>query len=356
MQDHIVVSYGPDERYSRHSEGAFLRLKDGRILFVYSRFTGNYHDAAPCGLASSYSWDEGETWSEPRQLLSASMYNTKNIMSVSLMRMQNGDVGLFYGVKATPTCNRKMLSLSSDEGETFYKHIECTLPDRPAYCVLNNDRVERLSTGRIIMPLAYHRGGSDPESDNYYFDGRGVAVFLYSDDDGATWQEAPDIVFAPFTGSNTGLQEIGVIEKKDGTLWGYSRTDKMYQYEFFSFDGGLHWTQAQPFRFTSPRSPLKIKRHPETGDLYAVWNPIPNYNGRYTSKAGWGRTPIVWAVSHDDGVTWSENHTIEDDPEHGYCYPAIFFTKDGGMLVAYCSGGQEDGICLARLTIKKIAI
>ena len=356
MQDHIVVSYGPDDRYSRHSEGAFLRLNDGRILFVYSRFTGTYSDAAPCGLVSSCSSDEGETWTEPRQLLSASMYNTKNIMSVSLMRMQNGDVGLFYGVKATPTCNKKMLSLSNDEGETFYKHIECSLPDRPAYCVLNNDRVERLSSGRIIMPLAYHRGGHSLGPDKYYFDGRGVAHFLYSDDDGATWQEAPDIVFAPFTGSNTGLQEIGVIEKKNGALWGYSRTDKMYQYEFFSFDGGLHWTKAQPSRFTSPRSPLKIKRHPETGDLYAVWNPIPNYNDRYVSKAGWGRTPIVWAVSHDDGLTWSENHNIEDDSEHGYCYPAIFFTKDNAMLVAYCAGGPEDGICLARLTVKKIAI
>ena len=356
MQDHIVASYGPDGRYTRHSEGAFLRLNDGRILFVYSRFTGTYSDAAPCGLASCYSADEGETWSEPTELLSASMYNTKNIMSVSLMRMQNGDVGLFYGVKAAPNSNRMMLSRSRDEGRTFYKHTECTLPDRPAYYVLNNDRVERLSSGRLIMPLAYHRGGYEPGSKDYHWDGRGWGVFLYSDDDGETWKEAPDVVFPPFTDTDAGLQEPGVIEKQGGILWAYFRTDKMYQYEAFSMDEGLHWTEAQPSRFTSPTSPLKIKRHPETGDLYAVWNPIPNYNGRYTSKAGWGRTPIVWAVSHDDGVTWSENHIIEDGPEHGYCYPAIFFTGDGAMLVAYCAGGPEDGICLARLTIKKIAI
>ena len=45
---------------------------------------------------------------------------------------------------------------------------------------------------------------------------------------------------------------------------------------------------------------------------------------------------------------------LEDEEGHGYCYPAIFFTNDGGMLTAYCSGGDEDGICLARLTIRKI--
>ncbi len=351
MKDHIVAAFPPNKTYTRHSEGAFLRLKDGRILFVYSRFTGNFGDDAPSDLVALWSADEGETWTEPVVAISASMYNTENVMSVSLMRMRNGDVGLFYIVKQSPGISRILLSRSNDEGATWYRHVECSLPDRPGYYVLNNDRVERLSTGRLVIPLAYHRGNGAG-----YTDGRSAACFLYSDDDGETWKEAPDLVYPPFTGSRSGLQETGVVEKNDGTLWGYNRTDKMYQYEFFSFDGGMHWTEAQPSRFTSPCSPLKIKRKPETGDLYAVWNPIPNYNGRYTSKAGWGRTPIVWAVSHDDGDTWSENHIIEDGPENGYCYPAIFFTKDGAMLVSYCSGGPEDGICLAKQTIMKIAI
>ena len=55
-------------------------------------------------------------------------------------------------------------------------------------------------------------------------------------------------------------------------------------------------------------------------------------------------------------MTWSDYSIIEGDEEHGYCYPAIFFTNDGCMLVAYCSGGPADGICLARLTIQKIKI
>jgi len=353
MENRIVASWGPNGTYSRHSEGDFLRLKDGRILFVYSRFTESYDDGAPSDLVACWSGDEGETWTEPVTVISASLFNTENVMSVSLMRMQNGDIGLFYIVKQTKSINRLILSRSGDEGRTFGTHIECSLPDRAGYYVLNNDRVERLSSGRLIMPLAYHRGG---HGENAYFDGRSYDCFLLSDDDGATWHEAADAVFPPFTHTGSGLQEPGVIEKKNGVLWGYSRTDQMVQYEYFSMDGGEHWTAAQPSGFTSPCSPMKIDRHPETGDLYAVWNPIPVYNGRYTSRAGWGRTPLVWAVSKDDGVTWSNYSIIEGDEEHGYCYPAIFFTKDGCMLVAYCSGGPEDGICLARLSIQKIRI
>jgi len=355
--NHIVFSKGPDKTYTRHSEGAFLRLKNGEILFVYSRFTGTHEDDAPSDLVAMRSKDEGETWSEAEVAIPASLFGVENVMSTSLLRMQNGDVGLFYIVKLLTGNTHIYLSRSNDEGRTFYRHVRCSLTDREGYYVLNNHRVERLESGRIIVPLAFHRGGYNTFTQQSFFDGRSFDVFLYSDDDGETWQESPDTVSWPFMSTFTGLQEPGIIEKKNGVLWGYARTDKMYQYEFFSMDGGLHWTAAQPSRFTSPDSPMKIVRRPENGDLYAIWNPIPKYNGRYCSKAGWGRTPFVYAVSHDDGVTWGELHTIEDDPEHGYCYPGVFFTKDNAMLVSYCSGGPaDDYFCLSRLTIQKIEL
>ena len=91
----IVLSLGPDGEFSRHSEGDFIRLNDGRILFIYSRFTQSYHDDAPSDLVALTSEDEGETWSEPRIIIAASQFGVDNVMSVSLLRMQNGDIGLF---------------------------------------------------------------------------------------------------------------------------------------------------------------------------------------------------------------------------------------------------------------------
>ncbi len=352
----ITASFGPNEKFTRHSEGSFLRLADGRIMFAYSRFTNHNGDDAPSDLVAVYSADEGETWSEPRTLIKASMYDTKNVMSVSLLRMQNGDLGLFYIIKQTPALNRIMISRSNDDGESFYSHTECTKTERKAYYVLNNDRVIRLASGRILIPLAVHHSTLSADGTKGHYEMRSTNLYLYSDDDGFTWTESPDMVFPAFGNTTTGLQEPGIVEKQNGVIWAYARTDKMSQYEYFSVDGGLHWTLPQPSRFTSPTSPMLIKRRESTGELFAVWNPVPIYNGRYTSPAGWGRTPIVYASSNDDGITWSEYKIIEGNEEHGYCYPAIFFTDDNCMLVSYCSGGPADGICLARTSIAKIIL
>ena len=191
MKDHIVFSVGPDDRWSRHSEGSFLRLRDGRIMLLYSRFTSRCADDAPSDLAAAYSSDEGEHWTEPVTAIRAAQWGVENIMSVTLMRMRDGSVGAYYIIKADAGISKIMLSRSYDEGGSWTRHTECTLPDRRGYYVLNNDRVERLSTGRLVMPLTFHRGGHQTDG-SVYFDGRGVAVFLLSDDDGETWREAAD--------------------------------------------------------------------------------------------------------------------------------------------------------------------
>ncbi len=348
---HVTAIFRPDQHYRRHSEGAFLRLKDGSVFFAYSRFSDTPDDDAHAEIAFCVSRDEGESWSEPATLFTPEAFGAGNVMSVSMMRMANGDVGLFLIAKTTPMVNNIWLCRSSDEGRTFARRVDCLASMAQGYYVLNNDRVQRLSSGRLLMPLAFHRGGYVSGASR--FDGRGVAVFAYSDDDGETWREAPDTVSMPFTRSRTGLQEPGVIERRDGSVWAYCRTDLGAQYEMFSFDGGLHWTAAQPSFFTSPPSPLKIARHP-CGRLYAVWNPIPNYVGREISRAGWGRTPLALAFSDDDGASWSRPVVLEEEEGHGYCYPAMFFTDDGALLTAYCSGGEEDRYCLARLSIRKI--
>lgn len=47
----------------RNSEGDFIRLKDGRILFVYSHYTGtNAADHGSAHLAMRESSDGGRTW------------------------------------------------------------------------------------------------------------------------------------------------------------------------------------------------------------------------------------------------------------------------------------------------------
>ena len=44
---HVALELPPGPDNPRNSEGAFMPLKDGRIMFAYSRFTGSFSDHAP---------------------------------------------------------------------------------------------------------------------------------------------------------------------------------------------------------------------------------------------------------------------------------------------------------------------
>lgn len=350
----ITLDLSPGLGNPRNSEGAFYSLPDGRIVFCYSKFIGDSasDDGYSC-IAWRISNDLGETWSDDRILYRTEDHQAKNIMSVSFLNMQNNDIGLFYAIRKGWHDTRLHLRRSSDQGQTWSEAVSC-IPSL-GYYVTNCDRVIRLSNGRILVPANLHRMKGLDTEDWASFDGRGIPCLFYSDDDGRSWHEGNSYCIATMPHSKSGLQESGLLELNSGAVWQWMRTDLGRQYEAFSVDGGDTWTPPAPSRFTAPNSPLSIKRIPIDNRLLAIWNPIPNYNGRANSKAGWGRTPLVMATSSDDGKTWTEPVVIENDPEHGYCYTAIHF-HDDFVLLSYCAGGPVDGSCLARTVIRKMPL
>ncbi|MBP1988572.1 sialidase family protein [Paenibacillus eucommiae] len=351
----VVLDLRPTPGNPRNSEGAFLNLKDGRVLLVYSRFIGgSYHDDAKACIAARVSEDQGDTWSDDEIIAVPEEYNALNIMSVSLLRMGNEDIGLFYVIRQGWHDTRLHLRRSSDEGKTWGEPV-CCVPCL-GYYVTNNDRVIRLKSGRLLVPAAFHKIRGNNTTDWSGFDEKGHAFFFISDDDGTTWRQGEQSCSMPVTWSRSGLQEPGAIELASGVVWSWSRTDQGMQYEMFSLDGGDTWTPPAPSKFTSPASPLSMKRIPGSGHLLAVWNPIPNYQTRPIDHVtSWGRTPLVGAVSKDEGKTWEQFFAAELEEEQGggYCYTAIHFVEDA-FLLAYCAGEPEDGACLTRLKVRKI--
>ena len=96
-------------------------------------------------------------------------------------------------------------------------------------------------------------------------------------------------------------------------------------------------------------SPLSMKRHPETGELWAIWNDYAPQRAVHFDPwhGGMGRTPLVLARSCDEGATWSDHVVLESDPCHGYSYVAMFFLGGSRLLLEYCCGGKADcGIML----------
>jgi len=358
MSHSIVLSLAHSPGNPRNSEGAFLDLADGRILFAYTRYSGESGgDASPAVIVGRESRDGGQTWSASDRVL-VKNEGRCNVMSVSLARLAADRIGLFYLRKNGPTDCRTRLRISQDEGQTWRRPILCI--HSPGYYVVNNDRVVRLQSGRLVLPAAQHRARTQLVTATGKWqtrtDPRAIFLCHLSDDAGKTWREAAEWWTFPGNGRNC-LQEPGVVELRDGRLYGWCRTDADCQYETFSTDGGDSWTQPQPSRFQSPCSPLSIKRIPSTGDLLAVWNDHEQPAGtprEPTPPSSWQRTPLAVALSKDDGRTWSRSKLIETDMDRGFCYCAIHFTNDA-VLLAYCCGGRGGRVlqdsCLRRISL-----
>lgn len=319
-------------RNSRNSEGGFALLANGDILFAYSHFTGECHfDHEPAFLAGRLSRDGGRSWTEQDSVV-LSNEGKMNVMGAAFLRTLDGKLALFYNRKDSVTDCRMHMRVSPDEGLTWGEPRLC-LPE-PGYYPVNNDRVVRLTSGRLIIPAGRHemvidRFGLPAVGDN------SVAMAFYSDDDGLTWRRSATILQPP-SESVSGLQEPGIVELRDGRLLMWMRTDMGCQYQSFSSDGGDTWSAARPSNIISPLSPASLKRLPQTGDLLLVWN---DHRGIDDIRRG-KRTPLCLAVSDNEGATWRKSKVLEDRHRAGYyCYTAVEFVGDR-VLLAYCSGDQ----------------
>jgi len=348
----LVLNLGPKERNPRNSEGSFIRADDGSIWHTYSQYCGDlWHDHQPCNIAFIRSADEGETWSEPKIIVRAEQLGTTNVMSTSMIRQNDGRIGIYFGCKffdgkegKTDGVWSNIARAVTSDGENFEMEL-CKMDAPKGYYVKNNDRLVRISDGRLVYPVAH------------YVNGRCSSTLFISEDDGKTFKIHDTLLHAgEELMSKKGFEEPGIIEHEDGSFRIWMRSDVGYQYESFSYDNLKTLTKPVPSAFTSPRSPMEIERGPG-GELYTIYNPVPTYNGRYTPYATHGgRNPLVIRKSTDDGKTWGELYVIEADEERGLCYPAMFFTNDNCLLVSYCRGGGDDGFCLTRHGIRKFSL
>ncbi len=349
----LVYEIRPEKGNPRNSEGAFIRAKNGDILFAYSRYTGTSdHDHATCDIALLRSSNEGETWDFDGIIAKASDFGVNNIMSVSSLVQNDSSLSFYFLIKENDGTSTIGRCISKDGIKFAPEDAErCNFLAKKGYYVVNNDRISRLSDGRIIFPASYYYltdGGYPPAK----------ATILVSYDDGKTIEDGGFYLESAHTiNSKRGLQEPGAIETDDG-IYMWFRTNYGCQYESRCEGLSFNFSTPLPSIFTSPMSPMQIKRI--DGVYYSIYNPIPLYNGREFYPGTHGRDPIVIRKSLD-GVDFGPLNVIDGgDERRGYCYPAIFKTNDCCLLIAYCrgdvfiDGGLLDSTGIVKLKIDSI--
>jgi len=302
----------------RNSEGDLVLRKDGSLLAAWSEFYGGNRDDSAGRISAKISTDGGQTWGERWTMVENS--GQENVMSVSFLRLQSGVLLLFYLEKNSKADLDVLVRRSSDEGKSWSDPVTVTRDE--GYWVMNNARVVQLASGRIVCPTS--------ATEEVWVKGHTFrTACFYSDDEGMSWRRGVGGVVAP----KRGAMEPGLIERADGTLLQYFRTQTGKQWFAESKNGADTWTESKPWTVVSPEAPATVAKLPGDRGWVIVCNPTIDETNSHLGK----RTPLVAMTSLDEGKTWSVPKLLEADPAHTYSYVSIDFQENRALLTYYVS-------------------
>jgi sialidase-1 len=334
MFEQIVAPCGAGN--PRNSEASAVEMEEGKILLAYTDFyggAGHDHDAAR--ISAKLSEDRGRTWDERFTLQET--IGKMNVMSVSLLRLQSGEIAFVYAQKNSTSDLRPFLKKSVDNGKTWSEAVPIVTDD--GYSEMDNDRLVQMRSGRLLAPVSW---SADVNLGHY------ISRCYYSDDGGRTWRRSASSVDVP----GVGADEPAVVELKGGTVLMLFRTTLGRLWAAHSEDGGEKWGEAYPMeQLVSPNAPVNVKRIPSTNDLLILWNhhyPVTEKDREPTVSSS-ERTPLTAAISVDEGRTWCAFRDLETDPDGGFAYPSILFVREEVLLTYYyydTTGQRQQGISL----------
>lgn len=295
--------------------GASALLTDGRVITFYSG-PANPHGQAP-GTTRVYtrvSEDEGRTWGPEREIIH---HPECQAGGASVLRGRDGTLWMIYmgfyqsvWRDGEPDLEESRSDLwcarSTDEGETW--------ADRQliwqGYTGATNGLIET-AAGHLVVPFSYVVPNP----------GRLVSACVVSSDTGKTWTLGDHIDLGGH-GDHAGAIEPTVVELRDGRVWMLIRTTKGRQWQAFSSDSGMTWSEATPSSIESPSSPAYLTRL-TSGRLTLIWN-----NTMATTQA---RDTLSLALSEDDGQSWTK--PVECIRSEQMSYPFILEVRPGQLLV-----------------------
>lgn len=162
--------------------------------------------------------------------------------------------------------------------------------------------------------------------------GRWDAFVDISRDWGKSWEQSSLVPVDHLSLRGEGIIQPALWESAPGRVHMLLRSTEGMIYRSDSSDGGRTWNEAYATSLPNNNSGIdlvKLQDH----SLLLVYNPV---SGGRTSAP---RTPLVTALSRDNGMTWEQLMTLEDGPG-AYCYPSVLSNK-GNLYIAYTWNNEK---------------
>lgn len=338
------------EAHPRNMGAEVIELRDGRLFLAFSQWLGGAHDTNDSQVMGMLSADGGESWGETFPVVRPNA-EFSSVRMPSMIRRRDG--GIIMLVRCRGEWHEARVGMlrcldegGADLGEECWSPTQRISPPPPGRHIALNNRLLRLSSGRLLLPLS-----SPWPWDREDVNGQDIRAWcLLSDDDGDSWRPSESML----AGDDRGWMEPYVVELEDGRLLMLVRTQKGRQYRSLSEDGGNTWSMPAPVaELVSPESPAAVRRDPGTGWLAVVWN--HNTPGGHARD----RTPLTIGFSSDEGASWGGFVDLETCLEKAYSYPSLSFVG-GRVLVTYYEftatpGGNRLSLKLCTFSVGKRA-
>lgn len=302
VQSKLVFSNPP---FKACHASTIVEAEKGKMLI--SCFGGSYEGASDVGIwLTSY---DGKTWDKPAEIITSNWMHTQMpCWNPVLFKTDTGTIKLFYKQGKSPRNWWGMVTTSPNNGLTWSNPSK--LPEGFLGPVKN--KPVRLTDGNILCP------SSTETVDDIW------RVHLEIADPTFTrWEKA-----YPASAEGFGVIQPSILIHRDGKLQMLCRSRENKIVQSWSTDNGKHWSKLSSTLVPNPNSGIDAVTL-SNGLHVLVYNPLNKgkewFNGRNILKV---------AIS-EDGISWMDVYTLEDQEKGEFSYPAVIESSDSLIHITY---------------------
>ena len=273
---------------------SLCELENGDLFAVW--YAASY-ETSPDTLIMSARWNRKEKmWSKPKVIIDIPGIAVGN----PVLGSHEGNIYLFYPMLFGESWkDAKIVMMVSAESDHSWGRGKIIFPRKG---LMTKTKPLIFPDKRILLPV--------------YDERIWCSMVLISDPPYKEWRLYGDLM-----AKGIAIQPA-VVERDDGVLLMYSRTNKGKIWQSLSYDKGYSWIASYPTSLPNPNSGIDMIKLYD-GRLALVMNDLEV-----------GRYRLVLAFSHDNGRTWKTSEILEEG-EGEFSYPSLIQTKDKRVHILY---------------------